>query len=124
MPLRVEVKISGGEKLKAALMGATGGEYLNAFARNYQQQYTRRVVPELASKTPKRSGDLARSYRTRPTPQGFALTANRYAPFVRFRNPRRVGARNVPGLARRIHGPESSDIGRRAAALANREITR
>ena len=125
--LTLDVNVSGGDKLQAHIDGVQGQQFLAAVVRNYRREYRREILPALASRTPKRSGVLARSFSTanaRNGGLGFALTSSApYVNDVRFRDPTRVGARTPGGLANRVFRPKSRGLARRAAALAVRETS-
>lgn len=124
--ITADVNVSGGEKLRAHLDGVQGGRFLAALVRNYREQYRRQIIPALRARTPKRSERLSKSFRTGNPRRGAGFTLQNTAPyvnFVRFREPRKVRARTVNELARNVWRPKANALGRRAGALALREVT-
>ena len=124
--LTLDVFVSGGEKLQAHVDGIQGQLYLESLIRNYRNEYRTQVLPALAHRTPRRSGKLSKSFRTANTRRGDGFTLTSTAPYVnyvQFREPKRVGAKNVHGLADVVYRPKANDLGRRAGALALREVT-
>ena len=124
--IAVDVRTSGGEKLQAHVDGVQGGQFLAALVRNYREQYRRQILPIVAGRVPKVSGRLSKSFKVehgRRRGSSFALTSTApYVNDVRFREPRRVGAENVRGLADRVYRSRARDLARRAGALALREL--
>ena len=126
MALVVDVKTSGGAKLQAHLDGVQGGRFLAALVRNYREQYRRQILPVVAGRVPRRSGRLATSFGIGRGGSSAAFTLSSTAPYVndvRFSEPRKIGARDVRGLANRVYEPRKRALGRRAGALALREVT-
>ena len=121
----VTVRTTGGERLRAHLRRAESGELRQRYLAHVVTGMNREYLPILASRTPKVSGLLAKSYQIKRAGDGLGLYSNAvYARSVIFSQANRsmtLGERTVRDLAHAVARTRLRGIAVRAFRQALRE---